>query len=168
MGTRHVARGTRHVNYKAKSVVALGVDKIDGSFNLSRPMTLPVSRFVRFHWIGPELLWWVLLMFMVGMNFSSVGETSSHGLAAISMAMHVTAPTSGDSDEHLHQGEAIGVDQSEGGDHPHHAADHSHDKVHALPPAWGKSDFELPRGSGLVRSWRELIQASRLERPPMG
>ena len=40
-------------------------------------------------------------------QFSSVGEISSHGLAAISMALHVTAATSGDSDEHLHQDEAI-------------------------------------------------------------
>ena len=73
-GTWHMARGTWHVNYKAKSVVTIGVDKIKYSLILSRPITLPVSRFSRPHRMGLGLSWWMLLMFMVGMNFRLSGK----------------------------------------------------------------------------------------------
>ena len=118
--------------------------------------------------------WLVLVVIMFGTIISSIGGTSSHGLASFQAALHVT-PTSMDTShehvhEHAHEDEGIGlVTQSAGADHPHHhGADHSHDKAHALPVAWHSAAPQLPGWFGLVRPWIEMVQASRLERPPMG
>lgn len=116
--------------------------------------------------------WLVLVVIMFGTVISSIGGTSSHGLAAFATALHVTPFSSDESHEHAHedQDEGIGsVTQSAGVDHPHHhGADHSHDKAHALPVVWGSVAPQVPGWVGLVRPWIEMVQASRLERPPMG
>ena len=115
--------------------------------------------------------WLVLVVIMFGTIISSIGSTSSHGLAAISATLHA-APSSPDEQHgHVHEdqgGELALVDQSAGADHFHHGADHSHDKAHALPVAWGSTSPQLPGWRVVVRPWIEMIQASRLERPPMG
>ena len=108
---------------------------------------------------------------------SSIGRASSHGFAAFPAALHVTA-TSLDTfqermhehvHEHAHEDGCIGgVTQSAGADHHHHGADHSHDKAHALPVAWSSAAPQLPGWFGHVRPWIQMVQASRLERPPMG
>lgn len=114
--------------------------------------------------------WLVLVVILFGTIVSSIGGTNSHGLAAIAAPLH-TAPSFSD-DPHGHVHEAQGVElatvvQSAEADHPHHGADHSHDNVHALPVAWGSASLQLPNWWMLVRPWVEMIQASRLERPPM-
>ena len=112
--------------------------------------------------------WLVLVVIMFGTNISSIGGTRSHGLAAFPTALHVTAFSSDASHEHMHEEGTGLVTQSAGADHPHHGADHSHDKAHALPVAWRSVAPQLPSWFGLVRPWIEMVQASRLERPPMG
>ena len=117
--------------------------------------------------------WLVLMVICFGTILSSIGGTSSHGLAAFPAAFHVT-PMSLDSShghvhEHAHDDEGIGwVTQIAGADHPHHGADHSHDKAHALPVAWHSAAPQLPGWFVLVRPWIEMVRAFRLERPPMG
>jgi hypothetical protein len=118
---------------------------------------------------APGVQWRVLLVFMFGTIISSIGGTSSHGLAALTSAVHVTPLSSDESHEHVHEDEGIGlVNQSASANHPHHGADHSHDKAHALPATWSTAAPPLPGWFGLVRPWIEMVQASRLERPPMG
>jgi hypothetical protein len=113
--------------------------------------------------------WLVLVVIMVGTIISSIGGTSSHGLAAFPAALHVTGFSSDESHEHAHEDEGMGLlTQSASADHPHHGADHSHDKAHTLPVAWSSAAPQLPGWFGLVRPWIEMVQASRLERPPMG
>lgn len=124
--------------------------------------------------------WLVLVVILFGTILSSIGGTSSHGLAAFQAALHVTPASLDTSHEHGHEhahedededeDEGIGrVTQSAGADHPHHhGADHSHDKAHALPIAWLSAAPLLPVWFGHVRPWIEMIQAFRLERPPMG
>lgn len=132
-------------------------------------MTLHLSYSLRPNRAALGMRWLVLLVIMFGTILSSIGGTSSHGLAAFTTALHVTPFSSDDSHEHAHEDEGIGlVNQSAAADHPHHGADHSHDKAHALPAAWSSSAPQLPGWFGLVRPWIEMVQASRLERPPMG
>ena len=137
-------------------------------------MTQQLSYALRPHRAALGMGWLVLVVIMFGTIISSIGGTSSHGLAAFLAALHVT-PTSLDTShehvhEHAHEDEGIGlVTQSAGADHPHHhGADHSHDNAHALPVAWSSVAPQLPGWFGLVRPWIEMVQASRLERPPMG
>ena len=142
-------------------------------------MTQQLSYALRPHRAVRGMGWLVLVLVVVVIMFgaiiSSVGGTSSHGLAAFAAALHVVTPASLDtSDEHMHDqalgDEGIGrLTQGAGADHPHHhGADHSHDKAHALPVAWDSVAPQLPSWFGLVRPWIEMVQASRLERPPMG
>ena len=137
-------------------------------------MTQHLSYALRPHRAVLGMRWLVLVVIMFGTIISSVGGTSSHGLAAFQAAHHFT-PTSLDTShehvhEHAHEDEGMGlVTQTAGADHPHHhGADHSHDKAHALPVAWRSTAPQLPGWFGLVRPWVEMVQASRLERPPMG
>jgi len=115
--------------------------------------------------------WLVLMVIMFGTIISSVGGTNSHGIAASAAALHV-APMSLDTPhEHAHEDGDSGLAMVSHGataDHPHHGADHSHDKAHALPALWSSVAPQLPGWFGLVRPWIEMVRASRLERPPMG
>ena len=137
-------------------------------------MTQHISYALRPHRAALSVGWLVLVVILFGTIISSIGGTSSHGLAAFQAALHIT-PTSLDTSdepvhEHAQEDEGIGwVTQGAGADHPHHhGADHSHDKAHALPVAWRSVAPQLPGWFGLVRPWIEMVQASRLERPPMG
>lgn len=112
----------------------------------------------------------VLIVIVVGTIISSIGLTSSHGLAAIS-AGHPSASQPADEPHgHSHgdqDDEDAAVDGLLGGDHAHHAVDHSHDKAHALPGRWHSAATQTPGWCGQVRPWVEMVQASRLDRPPM-
>lgn len=115
--------------------------------------------------------WLVMVVILFGTIISSVGGTNSHGLASIAPALQVARLSSDESHGHQHVnsgGESTMVSQSADTDHPHHGADHSHDKAHALPVAWSSAAPQLPRWRGLIRPWIEMVQASRLERPPIG
>ena len=131
-------------------------------------MTLYASSSLRPTAAAPGMRWLVLVVFLFGMITSSIGGMKSHGLAAISATLPTAA---GEPHGHMHAdhgGEPAMVDQSTAVDHPHHGADHSHDKAHALPAVWSSVTPQLPGWWGRVRQWIEMIQASRLERPPMG
>lgn len=115
--------------------------------------------------------WLVLAVILFGTILSSIGGTHSHGLAALEATLHVAPSSSDGSHGHTHEdlgGDLTMVDESAAADHPHHGADHSHDKAHALPAAWSSSAPQLPGWRGIVRPWIEMVRASRLERPPMG
>jgi ABC-type nickel/cobalt efflux system permease component RcnA len=114
--------------------------------------------------------WLVLVVILFGTIFSSMGGTRSHGLAAMSVALQVASSSS--NEWHGHEREDLGgklamVDQSASADHPHHEMDHSHDKAHAPSVAWRSAARQPSRWRVSVRSWIEMVRASRLERPPM-
>lgn len=134
-------------------------------------MTLLVSCSLRPNGAALGVRWLVLVVILFGTIISSIGSTGSHGLAVISAMFHVAPSSSAESHGHVHEdrgGKLTLVNQSAGADHPHHGADHSHDNAHALPVTWGSVPPQLPGKGGLVRPWIETVQASRLERPPMG
>lgn len=137
-------------------------------------MTQHLSYALRPHRAALSMGWLVLVVILFGTIISSIGGTSSHGLAAFPAALHATSASLETSHEHVHEhaheDEGIGlVTQNAGADHPHHhGADHSHDNAHALPVAWHSVAPQLPGWFGRVRPWIEMVQASRLERPPMG
>jgi hypothetical protein len=114
--------------------------------------------------------WMVLIVIVVGTIISSIGLTSSHGLAAISVG-HTSAQLTADEPHgHSHDDQGDEIAQVEGllgGDHAHHAVDHSHDKAHALPAGWHAASTQAPAWCRQARPWVEMVQASRLERPPM-
>ena len=115
--------------------------------------------------------WLVVVVIMFGAMISSIGGTHSHGLAAIAAALHATPSSPDESHGHEHEdrgGELAMVDNSAGTDHPHHGGDHSHDNAHALPVALSSATPQLPGWRVLVRPWIQMVEASRLERPPMG
>ena len=119
--------------------------------------------------------WLVLLAILFGTIVSSVGGMYSHGIAAIAAVSHVSpAPSDTDHDHahgHAHEdsdGGWVAGSHGASADHPHHGADHSHDKAHALPSAWHTAAPMLPAWFGQAVLRIEMVEASRLERPPMG
>ncbi len=134
------------------------------------PMTPLVSR-SRPNGAALGVRWLVLVTILFGTIISSIGSTGSHGLAVIAAALHIGSSFSVESHGHEHEdrgGELAMVNQSAGADHPHHGTDHSHDKAHALPVAWSSAVPQLPGWWVLVRPWIEMVEAYRLERPPIG
>ena len=134
-------------------------------------MTLRASFSLRPNRAALGVRWLVLVVILFGTILSALGGTSSHGLAAIAATSH-TAPSSLEKPHgHVHEeqgGELAMVEKSASADHPHHEADHSHDKAHALSVAWDSAVPQPPSWWLLVRPWIEMVEASRLERPPMG
>ena len=136
-----------------------------------RLMTLRASFSLRPTGAALGVRWLVLVVILFGTILSSMGGTSSHGLAAIAVALH-TAPAS-PNEPHGHEHEDLGgelamVGNSASADHPHHEMDHSHDKAHALSVAWRMATPQPSRWLLSVRPWIEMVEAFRLERPPMG
>ena len=115
--------------------------------------------------------WLVLIVIMLGAIVSSIGLTSSHGLAATEVT-HKSVVLFSDmahGHEHGDQGvESSVADEISSDGHPHHAMDHSHDTAHHLPQAWGAVLPQLPSWEVVVRPWIDMGQADRLDRPPMG
>lgn len=136
-----------------------------------RLMTLLASFSLRPGEAALGVRWLVLVVILFGTILSAMGSTSSHGLAAIAVVL-LASPSSPDEPHgHVHEdqgGELAMVDQGVGADHPHHEADHSHDKAHALSVAWRSAGPQPPCWRLSVRPWIEMVEASRLERPPMG
>lgn len=133
-------------------------------------MTLLVTCSLRPDGAALGVRWLVLVVILFGAIISSMGSTGSHGLAVIAAALHAAPPSSAESHGHVHEdrgGELVMVNQSAGADHLHHGADHSHDKAHVLPVAWSSAAPQLPRWWGLVPPRIEMVQVSRLDRPPM-
>ena len=131
-------------------------------------MTLRASFSLRPTGAALGVRWLVLVVILFGTILSSMGGTSSHGLAAIAVALHA-APDEPHGHAHEEQGgELAMVNQSANADHPHHEMDHSHDKAHALSVAWGSAVPQPPNWRLSVRPWIAMVEASRLERPPMG
>lgn len=133
-------------------------------------MTSSLTRSTRPDRAALGVRWLVLLVILLGTVISSVGGMYSHGIAAIAAVSH-TSPASSDTEhDHAHEdGDGAFVwchDAS--ADHPHHGADHSHDKAHALPITWDVAAPQLPVWTGHARLWIEMVEPSRLERPPMG
>jgi hypothetical protein len=134
-------------------------------------MTQNLSRSLRPNRAALGARWLVMVVILFGALVSSIGSTSSHGLAAIAAVLHVAPSSSNESHGHTHEdlgGELAVANESASADHHHHGADHSHDKAHALPAAWHSAAPQLPGWLGHVRPWIEMVQASRLDRPPMG
>ena len=141
-------------------------------------MTRPRPSFLRPNGAVLGVRWLVLVVILFGTILSSIGGTNSHGLAAIAAPFHGAAlsleGSSGQAHGHAHDDEEDGdgglavVNPSAAAEHAHHGADHSHDKAHALPAAWRSAAPQLSVWLGHVRPWTEMVQASRLERPPMG
>ena len=121
-----------------------------------------------------SMRWLVLIVIMFGTIISSMGDTRSHGLAAIGShaAPAPQEPHSSDQQQqHLHEeqgGELAMVEESQSADHPHLETDHSHDKAHAPSVAWHSAAPPSSCWTAPVRPWIEMLQASRLERPPKG
>jgi hypothetical protein len=134
-------------------------------------MTLLASFSLRPAGAALGVRWLVLVVILFGTILSSMGSTSSHGLAAIAATSHTASSSLDESHGHSHEdqgGEWVMVDNSASADHPHHAADHSHDKAHALSVSWRSATPQPSSWRGSVRPWIEMVEASRLERPPMG
>lgn len=130
-------------------------------------MTQHLSYALRPNRAALGMRWLVLLVILLGTIISSIGSTNSHGIAA---ALHVSPTSLDTSHEHAHEDGDSGLEMLHGAaaDHPHHGADHSHDKAHALPVIWSSAAPQLPGWFGIVWPWIEMVQTSRLERPPMG
>ena len=121
------------------------------------------------------MLWLMVLVILFGTIVSSVGGMYSHGIAAIAAVKQVSATASDSEHDHAHSharedgdGQRVEVSHGASAEHPHHGADHSHDKVHAPPVTWTVAAPQLPVWIGQAMLRIEMIKASRLERPPMG
>jgi hypothetical protein len=108
------------------------------------------------------LRWLVLLVLIWGTLASSMGLTTSHGLADLAPAAH--GATSSNSHGHSHD-EDVQVVEPAGG-HPHHAADHSHDKAHALPEQLTVAPAPSLERIAAAQPWVPGLEAGRLDRPP--
>lgn len=108
------------------------------------------------------LRWLVLLALIWGSLVSSVGLTTSHGLAGLAAAEHGVA--SDDVHGHAHDEEVPVADPA--GGHPHHAPDHSHDKAHALPEQLAVVPAASPERIAVAQAWVPELEAGRLDRPP--
>ena len=136
----------------------------------SLPMTPSHTRATRPDRAALGMRWLVLLVILFGTLLSSVGGMSSHGIAAIAAVSQVSPASSDTEHGHVHEdGEGDWVSgHGASADHPHHVADHSHDKAHALPITWSMAVPLLPGWIGQARLRIDMAEASRLERPPMG
>lgn len=104
----------------------------------------------------------MLMALIVGTVLAAMGNFKSHGLAAIHASQHVAPCCQEEPPGHAHHDDG-GHGTTE---HAHHGADHSHDKAHALPRAWGSAAALPPSWLAQAPPWLERVEASRLERPP--
>lgn len=116
-------------------------------------------------WWVTGLRVWVLAVLMLGMLVSSLGQVSSHGIAAVAAAQHDGEVGHG----HSHE-EDVSSAQPAGSDvvHVHHnSADHSHDKAHALPTRLTLAQTAAPVWWALAHPLAPGRMVFRLDRPPM-
>ena len=107
------------------------------------------------------LRWLVLLVLVVGAVLTAMGQVKSHGLAELAVVQPV-AHSHEDAADHHPPG-----DINTAADHAHHGADHSHDNAHSTPHAWRSIAAQPASWASAPRRWVELVEAFRLERPPM-
>lgn len=127
-------------------------------------MFAQTAPFHRHAWPMKDWRVWLVAVLLLGMLLSSLGHTSSHGIAAIAGVQHGQNTDHG----HSHDDEPDGPLTTSDASHAHHnSADHSHDKAHALPL---KLSIHLPEAP----IWRPLTHpldagwvVFRLDRPPM-
>jgi hypothetical protein len=115
--------------------------------------------------------WLVLVVIALGVIVSSIGITSSHGVAALAASHESVQPSSDHSHGHVHTDPGIelpAADESSSGEHPHHGMDHSHDTAHPLLLAWAVISSQRPGWEVMVRPRIDMGQAYPLDRPPMG
>lgn len=116
--------------------------------------------------------WWVaglrvcvLAVLMLGTLVSSLGQLSSHGIAAVAAVQHDSDVGHGHSHEDdVPSAARAGAD----GAHAHHnSADHSHDKAHALPAQLALAQTAAPVWWALAHRLAPGRLVFRLDRPPM-
>ncbi len=97
-----------------------------------------------------------------------MGGVSSHGLAEFAAGQHNLDVISVDAHGHTHDDDDAKPTLSDaGGDHPHHSADHTHDKSHVPSNALTVAISMTANRPTTARQWVELVEAFRLERPAM-
>ncbi len=110
----------------------------------------------------------ILLGMLFGAMVSSMGGVTSHGLAEFAATQHNVDDISLDVHGHTHDEDGAKPAFSDAGaDHPHHSADHTHDKSHVPSSAMTVAISMAPSRPVTARQWVELVEAFRLERPPM-
>ncbi|MDP1945305.1 hypothetical protein [Rhodoferax sp.] len=125
----------------------------------------PVQRHSRFT-LGVCAL--ILLGMLVGAFISSMGGVMSHGLAEFAAGQHNVDGNSVNAHGHSHDDDDAKPSFSDAGaDHAHHGADHSHDKSHVPFSAMTIAISMAASRPVTARQWVELVEAFRLERPPM-
>lgn len=125
----------------------------------------PIQRHSRFT-LGLCAL--ILMGMLFGAIVSSMGGVTSHGLAEFAASQHNVDGISVDVHGHAHDDDEAKPALSDAGvDHPHHSADHSHDKSHVPSSAITIAISMAASRPATVRPWVELVEAFRLERPPM-
>lgn len=138
---------------------------------LNQPMTpmqprspCPVQRHSRFT-LGVCAL--ILLGMFFGTMVSSMGGVTSHGLAEFAASQHNVVDISPDVHGHSHDDDDKPALSDAGAEHAHHGADHSHDKSHVPSHAMTVALSMASSRPATARPWVELVEAFRLERPPM-
>ncbi len=110
----------------------------------------------------------ILLGMLFGAMVSPMGGVRSHGLAAFAANQHEVDAISLDVHGHAHDDNDVKPTISDAGaDHPHHSADHSHDKSHGPSIAMTFAMAMASAWPATARPWVKLVEAFRLERPPM-
>ncbi|MCM2342252.1 hypothetical protein [Rhodoferax sp.] len=110
----------------------------------------------------------ILLGMLFGAIVSSMGGVTSHGLAEFAASQHNVDAIAVDAHGHSHDDDdARPALLDAGADHPHHSADHSHDKSHVPTTAITVAISMASSRPATARQWVELVEAFRLERPPM-
>lgn len=110
----------------------------------------------------------ILIGMLFGAFISSMGGVMSHGLAEFAAGQHKVDGISVDAHGHSHDDDdAKPAFPDAGTDHPHHGADHSHDKSHVPSSAIAVALSIADSRPTTARQWVELVEAFRLERPPM-
>ena len=136
-------------------------------------MTRRISSSLHPTGVALGMRWLVLIMIMFGTIISPMGDTRSHGLAAIAVhaAPSADEPHADAAHTPVHEdqvGQWVMLEKSPSADHPHHETDHSHDKAHAPSAAWNSAAAQPSSWTTPVRPSIEMVRASRLERPPKG
>jgi len=133
-------------------------------------MTLRASPSPRPALAALGMQWLVLMVITFGTIVSSIGLTSSHGLAVMAASHQSVLASPEEPLGHVHadQGIEFPADERSSGEHPHHGMDHSHDIAHHLTLARGAESPQLHSWEVVAPPWIDMWQAYRLDRPPTG
>lgn len=119
----------------------------------------------RRHWLALGLRVWVVTILLVGTLVSSLGQMSSHGIAAVAAVQHDSDAAHGHSHDDGEPDASWAVGDPA---HVHHNnADHTHDKAHALPVTLSIASPPVPVLHPLAHPLAPGHLVFRLDRPPM-